>query len=407
MSKEQTPQIVGKLDIVTIGNRLRRLDRFIVDILRIRLAQGGLSDYVAFNKMKGITARNGIFEIRRQEIEDKRIGKMKKWAVENNLDPNFMASLMYQIMSESCRRQDELMVHSYIDGKKAIDESDAESVYAAKRRDLLRLTSEVAPFYDQYYAEGYFGTKTYLEFEREVIQKLLSDIGDNSLAVDFGCATGSISLDMAKHFKKVIGYDISPEMISVANSKKTDKTSNVEFIVTDIENEINLPEESISLAIMNLGTASEIRNIEGFLKMLKKALRPGGKFLLSFYNPNSLFVKLGFLPWPLPLAAYINFDKRCLEVHYNKDVYILYARPRSVESIKGLLAELKIENICTYPTCASILPEIAFNDEDDNGNKHTNAEAKTLIEEIDKKLASSDLHSGTYVIVTGSKDQIA
>ncbi|MEA2113354.1 MAG: hypothetical protein U9P63_01695, partial [Patescibacteria group bacterium] len=113
--------------------------------------------------------------------------------------------------------------------------------------------------------------------------------------------------------------------------------------------------------------------------------------------------QLGFLPWPTPLAAHIDFDKRCLEVRHNNEVFFLYARARNVEEVKNLFSDFKIDNIYTFPTLASILPDVILKDEDKEGNCQENAKAKNLIKKIDTTLADSGICSGTYIIVTGGK----
>lgn len=393
--------IIGELDLKKIGDRLRKVDRYLLDVLSVRLASGGLSDLVAENKRNA--SPEGIFNKRRQEVENARIENMKKWALEIGIDPNFAAMLMYALISESCRVQDEIMVKKYEKKEIRVDESKAEEVYAYQRQNLLNLTANVAGVYDEGYAKDFIGTRVYRNFEKEKLYELIANLPDKSLAIDLGCATGVISFEIAPYFNKVIGYDISPEMIAMARGKTTSSSSHVEFVELDIEEEINLPADSVSLAVMNMGTASDIKDIKGVLQRLKKILHPQGKFFLSFYNSQSLLAKMGFIPWPMSLAAHIDFDNRCLEVRCNNEVFFLYARPRSIEEVKNLLFDFEIDAAYSFPTFSSILPNIALEDEDENGNRHANKEALKMVKKIDKTLASSDLFSGTYIIVTGGK----
>ncbi len=112
---------------------------------------------------------------------------------------------------------------------------------------------------------------------------------------------------------------------------------------------------------------------------------------------------MGFIPWPTPLAAHIDSDRRCLEVHYGKDIYLLYARPRRVQEVEKLLSGFKIENRYTFPTLAAAMPRVVLENEDANGERSKNKDARRLIKKIDYILAESDLYSGTYIIVTGGK----
>lgn len=394
--------ILGGLDLDGIGERLKKTDRFLLDILMMRLAQGGLSDCVAENKLR--CSPDGIFNKRRQEVEDKRINLMKSWAKEKGIDPNFAALLMYAIISESCRVQDEIMVTQHQNHGKKINESNPHEVYRLQQENLLELTKAVAGEYDQHYGTELLGSKLYFSFEKKILSGMISEgQQSNKLAIDLGCATGIMSFEIAHKFKRVIGYDISPDMINVAKGKISTETSHVEFENVDIEKDVNLPENSVSLAIMNMGTAGDIKNIKRVLDNLKKSLEPGGKFFLSFYNSESLLYKIGFMPWPVPLAAHIDTDKRCLEVHHNGKIYFTYARPRSVNEVRGLLSDFEIDDIVTFPTLASIVPNIITESEDRDGVRKPNKLVHKLIKEIDTKISSSDLNCGTYIIVTGGK----
>ena len=393
--------LTGKLDLSKLGDRLRKVDHFLIDVLSTRLADGGLSDYVAENKRK--SSFDGVFNKRRQEVEEERINNMKRWAMESGIDLNFAASLMYQIISESCRIQDEIMIKKYREKQGVINEENEEDLYAYQRQNLIMLAAKVAAVYDKEYVKGFWGTKVYNEYEKEILRKAISGLPDKKLAIDLGCATGIMSFEMAPLFDRVVGYDISPEMIAAAKGKISNEFSHVEFVNIDIEDGINIPDNSVSLAVMNMGAASDIRNLKGILKELRNALRPDGKFFFSFYNSESLLTQLGFLPWPMPLAAHIDFDKRCLEVHYNSEVFFLYARARSVEEVKNLFSDFEIDGIYTFPTLASILPDVILEDEDKEGNCQENSKAKKLIKKIDTVLAASNLYSGIYIIVTGGR----
>lgn len=396
--------ILGNLNLGKTGMRLRKTDRFILDILATRLAQGGLSDIVAENKKR--TTADGIYSKRRKDKEDLRINLMKIWAEDRGIDPNFAAALMYHVIAESCLVQDNVMVDDLQKKKAKINESNPEDVYALQCQNLLELTSAVADGYDQWYGSGLLGSMLYFKFEKKILSGMIAeDLKNHGLAIDLGCATGKMAFEVAHKFKRVIGYDISPDMIRVANSKKSPETSHIEFVVSDIEKGLDLPENSVSLAIMNMGTAGDIKNIGGVLQDIQKSLEPGGKFFLSFYNSESLFHKVGFIPWPVPLAAHMDTDRNCLEVHHDGEVYFIYAKQRNVQEVRNLLSDLEIDDILTFPTIASIIPNIIT--EIENGEKDPrstpNKAAQKLIKDIDTTIAHSDLHCGTYIIVTGGK----
>ncbi len=393
--------LLGKLDLRQIGDRLRRADEFLFHVLSVRLSHGGLSGCVAESKRKG--TRDGIFNTRRQDVEDHRIELAKKWSEQLGIDPNFAAALQYQNMTESSKIQNEIMIAAYQRHAAIIDENDPAAVYAYQRDNLLNLTKKIAPYYDENYGKGFFGSRSYFDFEKKIIQELIKEIPHHNVAIDLGCATGIISFEIARAFKSVYGYDVSPEMVDFANSKHTEEDSEISFLNVDIEEGLNLSENSVSLAIMNMGTASEIKNFDNFIKDLHKCLKPGGKFFLSFYNSESLLSKIGFIPWPTPLAASIDVEKRCLEVHHDNELFFLYARSRSVKEVKDLLSAFKIDKVFTFPTLSSLLPGILMKNEDQDGIVHQNEVAQEAIRTIDSELSSSASNCGTYIIVTGEK----
>ena len=380
--------IIGNLNLDKIGDRLKRTDKFIIDILSIRLAHGGLSDFVAANKRK----KDEVYEIRRLRTEKARIKAMKKWARSYGINENFAHGLAYKIISESCLVQHEIMVEKYRKHETNVDENNYNIVYKFYKHNLLSLISSVVKSYDEGYGKGFLGSELYFAFEKSVLHDLITKLKNKSLAIDLGCATGIMANEIASRgFKRVIGYDISPKMVKAAEAKAI---PNSEFINADIEKGINLPDNSVSLAVMNMGTASDVKDIEGILKELKRCLTPDGKFLLSFYNSESLLARLGFIPWPLQQSARFDPETHCLEVHHNKKVYFLYAKTRNVDEVKTLLQDFKIDNILTFPTTASVRPTIVLEE---------NENAREFIDKLDRELATSASHCGNYIIVTGGK----
>lgn len=394
--------ILGELNLKKLDERFRRTDRMLMDILKVRLANGGLSDAVAENKRN--ETPDGVFPKRRLSIEIDRITRMQKWAEENGINSNFAASLMYQIISESCLVQDEHMIKKIREHAEKVNEADAEALYAYQQQNLLELTAAVAESYEENYGKGHFGSELYFQFEKKTLNSLISEDSLNrDLAIDLGCATGVMTFDIASRYKKVIGYDISPDMIAVANRKKKEKgLENVDFINEDIESGINLPDNSVSLVVMNMGTASDLKNTKGLIAEIKRVLKPKGKFFISFYNTKSLLNRVSFIPWPMPLSAHIDPDRRCLTVTHGDNVYFLHARPRTVEEVTDLLSGFEAD-VLTYSTLASILPDILTEDCDDKGNHQANEEVRKYIKKIDNELSHSPLNSGAYIIATGEK----
>ena len=261
------------------------------------------------------------------------------------------------------------------------------------KQNLLDLTAKIASTYDQY-GQNSQATRTYLDFEAEILESEIGTLNDLTLAVDIGCATGRRTWELGDKFEHVIGYDISPDMIEHAAMKNRDTASKrINFRVADIEAGIPQADNAVSLVVMNFGTASDLRDIEQVLIELKRVLKPGGKAFLSFYNTDALLYRIGFVPWSVGLAAEINWVRHCLDVHYDGEIFQVYAKPYKIEDIGTLIPDgLTVQKTWTYPTILSILPDV-FADG-----------VVRDIAEIDRELALDQSNLGAYLMVVLEKN---
>ena len=371
------------LGLRELGKRLRKVDETIISLVgaRKRLAQ-------LVEKAK----RRSGEKIVRLQIEDERVELAATWASQYGVNPNFARLLMYALINESCKVQ--LMQLQDMPTEKLLrgDQVD-ESWYLELKENLMELTREVAPRYDDIYANNpLFAVFSYRRFETEVIQKIIGTLPSHDLALDLGCATGVKAFELAGSFKNVRGFDISPHMIEQANSKLQGK-SNVSFEVCDIENSLPVADGTVSLAVLNMGTASEFRNLKKTLGEIKRVLRPKGMVFFSFYNAEALLYRFEFLPWSVGLNAEINLISKCLEVHLGGDkTYLVYAEPYTVrQAIDQVEKFFLVNDTFTYPTISSILPNNILDDPN----------LRKEIEGIDLSLADKDY--GSYLIVVGQK----
>ena len=71
-------------------------------------------------------------------------------------------------------------------------------------------------------------------YER-TIDSTTSLLTDSDVVLDFACASGEMSLDIAPHVQHVHGIDSSAKMIELANHKARDRqVENVKFVHTDV-----------------------------------------------------------------------------------------------------------------------------------------------------------------------------
>lgn len=97
--------------------------------------------------------------------------------------------------------------------------------------------------------------------------------------LDYGCATGEHTIEIATMSSFTAGIDISPKMIEIAQQKAVDrKVINAEFIVADIFSQQFEPQSFdtiIALHILHL-----VNDIPKVLDALHRLLKPDGSLIL-------------------------------------------------------------------------------------------------------------------------------
>ena len=342
---------------------------------------------------------HGLIEvlIKRADIEDKRIAEMREWAIKHGINPHFAETLEYLLINESCKLQ---MIRFQSEQMSQNDIQDDDAWYNMLKQNLLVLTERWCGSYETHYDDSYFATKAYIQYEDELIRQEIQKLPDHSLMLDLGCATGRISLKFAEFFDQVVGYDLSQHMQVKANelAERSGLQTKVRFECADLEDGLPILDSTVSFIVMNLGTASDIRAIRLIVQEALRVLKPGGRFLFSFYNRDALMYRWDILPWSTGLAASVNIHKDSLDVHSINNLGIeeiisIYARAYTVEETQTLFSEFDTKTeLVTYPTVSSILPNELFVDQ---------ASVQNLVRTVDSKLVDSG--TGAYTIVTGEK----
>lgn len=371
------------LNLEELGVRLARVDTMLMVLIKRRM---DLAHEV------GRFKRRENQKMFRADVEDRRIAKIEEWALAHGLNPHFTASILYQLIGESCKLQ---TIQMQDESLNVVGPQTEDEWYGDLKKNLLILTERWCDSYDSDYDNHAFATKEYLSFEKTLIKREIEQLSSGGTVIDLGCATGRLTLAFCEYFEHAIGYDISPHM--VARAKKNADThisgARTSFEEIDVENSIPIADERASFVLMNLGTASDVRNIRGVIGETLRVLRPGGRFLFSFYNRDALLYRWEFLPWPVGLVASVNLHKHCLEVHSRNEMLSVYARPYTVAEVETLFRDVGVAvSVSTYPTMSSILPNDLFEGQPDI------QEAVTV---LDANLSTSSM--GAYIIATGQK----
>ncbi|HEX8459546.1 MAG TPA: class I SAM-dependent methyltransferase [Pyrinomonadaceae bacterium] len=162
-------------------------------------------------------------------------------------------------------------------------------------------------------------------------------------ALEIGCGTGEFSRLLAGRAASVLAIDLSPQMIRLARERSR-LYPHIEFLNADAST-YQLPRDHFD-CIATLTTLHHLR-LEGILRRIRAALRPGGVFLcLDLYRrstPTDLFFDGVAYPASLLLALVKNGRLRA-----PSEVRAAYAEHGKTDSYPTLA---QIER-----TCAEVLP---------------------------------------------------
>ena len=140
--------------------------------------------------------------------------------------------------------------------------------------------------WDQNYAYSELPSDEETAEELEFISRVL-DLKEGALILDLCCGQGRHSIGLADMGYSVIGLDSSGTLLSLAREAASEPSlSHLWFVEGDMRN-IPIREGTFDAAI-NLFTSFGFFDDTGNLQVLESVasvLKPGGKFLLDYWNP--------------------------------------------------------------------------------------------------------------------------
>lgn len=145
----------------------------------------------------------------------------------------------------------------------------------------------------QWYKNLLEGEGTY---QKEVIlPNLLRNLSPKKgeTVLDLACGPGFFSGEFHKAGAKVIGSDISKELIAVAKEETSPK---IQYFVSSADDLSFLSDNSIDKATIILAIQN-IENVRGVLKECGRVLKPGGKLFLVLNHPAFRIPKASSWGW--------------------------------------------------------------------------------------------------------------
>ncbi len=126
---------------------------------------------------------------------------------------------------------------------------------------------------------------------KEQIEFLMRHIRlpDGAKVLDLCCGCGRHAVELKQRGYDVVGLDLSEELLELACSRASECGENIEFIRGDMR---EIPYENHFDLIVNFFTSfgyfTDDAENQRVLSSIAKALKPGGKFLMDYMNPENV-----------------------------------------------------------------------------------------------------------------------
>ena len=137
------------------------------------------------------------------------------------------------------------------------------------------MTQEIQKFWDKQAKRYDQAEKQFATVYSNIIDKTCKYLNLNDNVLDYGCATGNKTIELAKKVKHIHGLDISSEMINEANKKK--RELNISFsqgTIFDSNLEKNSYDTIIAYGIIHL-----LKENQKVIQRIHELLKHGGFFI--------------------------------------------------------------------------------------------------------------------------------
>ena len=180
---------------------------------------------------------------------------------------------------------------------------------AIKRRYNRHLFATIAARYDLITRLLSYGQDQ--RWKRRLVT--LAEITPGVIVLDLACGTGDIAAALAARGARVVGLDLTREMIDLARQRATARP--VAWMVGDM---MQLPCRTASVDVVTAGYG--LRNmpaLEPALDEIARVLRPGGRFLaLDFDRPAFAALRRGYFAYLWGVGSLVGWA-----LHGDADTY--------------------------------------------------------------------------------------
>ncbi len=121
------------------------------------------------------------------------------------------------------------------------------------------------------------------QVEKDLIFELMGKI--DGRALELGCGTGNLSLDLASRGFELTAIDRSKEMLALAKDKGLREGLDIDYREMDAE-KLDFEDESFDLVI-SLTAFEFFKDQKAAFEEMKRVLRPGGSLIIGTINRES------------------------------------------------------------------------------------------------------------------------
>ncbi len=150
-------------------------------------------------------------------------------------------------------------------------------------------------------------------------QQLLALAGDVAglKVLDAGCGEGHVARLFARHGADVTAVDISPRLLKLARTYDDGREYDIEYVEADLAGGLPSYRQSFDLVTANM-VLDDCENHVGFLRTVRAALKPDGRFLMSFNNPYSVVPRGKFAEYfqSGAVGSFFGVEKAGFEIPY-------------------------------------------------------------------------------------------
>lgn len=151
----------------------------------------------------------------------------------------------------------------------------------------------------------------YIDLLQKMALGAVLELKGDEIVLDFGCGSGRLSYWVAPRVKKVIGLEVTPGMIELAEKHRT--SGNVEFILYDGVNFPAFPflfDLILSIGVLQIMRGKELKST---LSSLSRYMKKEGKgYFIEQVSDNPEMERPGLMEY---LDAFQESDLECLR-HY-------------------------------------------------------------------------------------------